>query len=333
MTRALVVPRPGDLHVARAADDGPLRHGEARVRVAHVGICGSDHELLAGTRDPAFVRYPVVPGHEWSGTVVELGPGTDPRLLHRPVVGEGFRYCGECSACRRGETNLCLAGYDETGFTRPGACADELRLPARLLHVLPDDADLRAAALIEPAACMAAAVRRAAPEPGERVAVVGGGTLGLLATQLLAAVSPAILLVVDPRPRPAAGPSGATEVATPEEAARRRGGFDLVLETAGARGTGRLAVTLARRGGRVVLAGLNGGVDDPIPPAELVAAAVSVHTVFGAPSRAWSDAVAALADGRLRPLPLISDEFVLEDAPRVLGPDAVLPVGKVLLHP
>ena len=71
-----------------------------------------------------------------------------------------------------------------------------LRLPARLLHVLPDDADLRAAALLEPAACVAEACLLAAPVPGERVAVVGGGTLGLLSAQLLRASSPRELVVV-----------------------------------------------------------------------------------------------------------------------------------------
>ncbi|MEJ8279500.1 zinc-dependent alcohol dehydrogenase [Pseudonocardia spirodelae] len=315
------------------AGEGPPAHGEVRVAVAYAGICGSDREIVAGTRAAGFVRYPVVPGHEWSGTVVELGPGTDPRLLGRRVVGEGFRFCGACTACRRGDTNLCLSGYDETGFTRPGACADELRLPARLLHVLPDDADLRAAALIEPAACMAEAVLAARPRPGERVAVVGGGTLGLLAVQLLAAHSPAELLVVDPRPRPEALACGAGEVRTPAAARSGAGRFDLVLEAAGARGTGRLAVSLARRGGRVVLTGLFGGADDDLPPAELVSAAVTVHTVFGAPSRAWTEAVSAFVDGRLRPLALVSDVHVLEDARGLLTPDAPVPGGKVLLHP
>lgn len=106
------------------------------------------------------------------------------------TVAEGFRACGRCERCRYGETSLCTAGYDETGFTRPGAFADHLVVPARLLHPLADDADLRAAALLEPAAVVAAAVRAGTPEPGERIAVLGAGTLGLLAVQLLAAVSP-----------------------------------------------------------------------------------------------------------------------------------------------
>ncbi|MFP5068350.1 zinc-dependent alcohol dehydrogenase [Pseudonocardia nantongensis] len=332
-SRSLLVERPGEIRIVTGAPFGAPGHDEALVRVAYAGICGSDRELVAGTRAPGYVRYPVVPGHEWSGTVVDLGPEADPRLLGRKVVGEGFRYCGRCTACRRGDTNLCLSGYDETGFTRPGACADLLRLPARLLHPLPDDADLRAAALVEPAACVADAVRVARLSPGERVAVVGGGTLGLLAVQLAAAHTPSELLVVDPRPRPVAAACGASGVLSPDQADRYRGTFDAVIECAGTYGTGRAAISLLRRGGRVVLTGLNGGADVALSPAELVARAVTVRTVFGAPSRAWSDAVAALGDGRLRPEPLISDELLLDDAGTALAPDAAVPDGKVLLRP
>ncbi|WP_280218593.1 zinc-dependent alcohol dehydrogenase [Nocardia neocaledoniensis] len=331
--RALVVRGPGELGIEAVSEALPLVHGEALIEVAFAGVCGSDRELVAGTRDPRFVRYPIVPGHEWSGTVVALGPGTDSQLLGRKVVGEGFRYCGACSACRSGATNLCHAGYDETGFTRPGACADLLRVPARLLHILSDDSDLRAAALLEPAACVAAAVLAVGVSPGERIAVVGGGTLGLLATQLLAAYSPAELIVIDPRPRRIAVESGASDQRTPEQASVLAAQFDLVVEAAGAHGSGRLALDLVRRGGRVALTGLHGGEDVTIAPAELVSSAVTIHTVFGAASNAWTYAVRALTTGALLPGLLIGDEYELDKAARVLTSDAPRPSGKVLFHP
>ncbi|MFD2422324.1 zinc-dependent alcohol dehydrogenase [Amycolatopsis pigmentata] len=330
MSRAVLIERPRSLRVVPVEPARPAP-GEAVVRVAWSGICGSDREVLAGTRDGAFVRYPVTPGHEWSGTVVEVGDGVDPSLLGKPVVGEGFRNCGRCTPCRRGDTNLCRAGYDETGFTRPGAWADELVLPARLLHELPPGADLRAAALLEPAACVADACLKAQAVPGERVAVVGGGTLGMLATQLLAAGGPGELTVVDPRKERAALASrfGASWC-RPEDAPDA---FDVVVETAGAPGTGVLAVSLTRRGGRTVLTGLAGTETEPLVPAELVGAAVTVHTVFGAPSRAWSHAVRAFAAGLLDPRPLVTHEFPLEQAGKALETTSGQGAGKVLLHP
>ncbi|HVV14241.1 zinc-dependent alcohol dehydrogenase [Amycolatopsis sp.] len=332
MSRAVSIEQPESLRVVRAEPQLP-EHGEAVVRVAWSGICGSDRELFAGTRAEGYVRYPVIPGHEWSGTVVELGPGTDPELLGKKVVGEGFRNCGRCAACRRGDTNLCQAAYDETGFTQPGAWANELRLPARLLHELPEDADLKAAALLEPAACMAAACLKANAVPGERVAVVGGGTLGMLAVQLLAVGGPGELVVVDPRlDRAELARRFGASARTPDEELEP---FDVVVEAAGAPGSGSLAIRLTRRGGRVVLTGLAGTETEPIAPADLVASAVTVHTVFGAPSRAWSHAVRAFTAGLLDPLPLVTHEFPIDEAARALATlaDPTAPTGKILLHP
>jgi 2-desacetyl-2-hydroxyethyl bacteriochlorophyllide A dehydrogenase len=311
--------------------------GEALVRIAWAGICGSDREVLAGGRPAEFVRYPVVPGHEWSGTVVSVGADVDAGLVGRPVVGENFRSCQRCAACRRGDTNLCQAGYQESGFTLPGAWADYLTVPARLLHVLPEGADLRAAAGLEPSACVAAACLKGAPVPGEVVAVVGGGTLGLLATQLLRACHPAELSVVEPRADRAAlaGRCGASAVLTPEQATAEAGRFDLVVEAAGAPGTARLAVALARRGGRVVLTGLPASDDRPLSAADLVLGEITVHTVFGAPSRAWSHAVRAFVAGALDPALLVTHELSLDqvgDAFALLADEHAGAV-KVLLRP
>ncbi|GGY84624.1 zinc-dependent alcohol dehydrogenase [Streptomyces nitrosporeus] len=336
LSRSLTVEGPGVHRLGR----GPLPEpgpGEVRVRVAAAGICMSDREVYDGHRDPAFVRYPLVPGHEWSGTVDAVGQGVDPALLGRRTVAEGFRACGRCARCREGETSLCTAGYDETGFTRPGAFADHLVVPARLLHPLADDADLRAAALLEPAAVTAAAVRAGAPEPGERVAVLGAGTLGLLAVQLLAAYSPAELAVIDPRRRRAAAGLGfgASEARGPGEAEEVRGRYDLVVETAGAPTTAADACLLARRGGRVVLTGMFAPGAAGIDPVHLSLNRLTVRGVFGASSAAWTYAVRAFTAGVLDPAPLITHEFPLErfaEAVALVGagdPET----GKVLLRP
>lgn len=338
--RAVYIDEPGRLRVAAAQPRAP-GVGEALIRVAWAGICGSDREVLAGSRSARFVRYPVTPGHEWSGTVAAVGADTDPALVGEPVVGEGFRSCGRCTACRRGDTNLCEADYDETGFTTPGAWADYLTVPARLLHVLPAGCDLRAAAALEPSAVVAAACLKAAQVPGERVAVVGAGTLGLLATQLLHAGHPAELTVVDPRGDRAgtAKRCGATELLTPERAEREAGRFDLVVEAAGASGAARLAVRLARRGGRVVLTGIPGTDAAPertdLSPAELVLDEITVHTVFGAPSRAWSHAVRAFASGAIDPTMVITHEVALDDVAEAFSilADEHANAVKVLLRP
>ncbi|MEU1043196.1 alcohol dehydrogenase catalytic domain-containing protein, partial [Streptomyces sp. NPDC005907] len=249
MSGAVVVDAPGE-HRLTAHEPVRPASGEALVRVHAVGICGSDREVYQGNRPEGYVRYPLTPGHEWSGTVEAVGAGVPPELVGRKVVGEGFRNCQVCDRCHAGETTLCTAGYEETGFTQPGAMASTLTLPARLLHVLPEDADLTAAALLEPAACIAAAALKANARPGERVAVVGTGTLGMFAVQFLHAGSPAELLVVGTR-RDREGLSrdfGATGFRTRDE--KLPGGFDVVIETAGSGGGARPPPPPRRRGGR-----------------------------------------------------------------------------------
>lgn len=311
--------------------------GEARVRVHAVGVCGSDRELYRGTRPADYVRYPVIPGHEWSGTVDDVGDGVPAALVGRKVVGEGFRNCQMCERCHEGESTLCTAGYDETGFTVPGAMAPTLTLPARLLHPLPDDADLTAAALLEPAACAAAAALCAGVRPGARVAVVGTGTLGLLTLQLLAALSPAQLSAVGRHPehRARALACGATDHRTSEHL-DGLGGFDVVVEAAGAATTACTAAALLRRGGRLVLTGIPGPGADRLDPTDLVVRRLDVRTVFGAPPAAWAHAVRAFAAGLLDPLALVTHRLPLADFARALdlvgGTDPN--VGKVLLlHP
>ncbi|MCX3059980.1 zinc-dependent alcohol dehydrogenase [Streptomyces beihaiensis] len=331
---AVVVEAPGSHRLVphSPAEPGP---GEARVRVHAVGICGSDREVYQGNRPEGYVRYPLTPGHEWSGTVEAVGDGVPGALTGRKVVGEGFRNCQVCERCHAGETTLCTAGYEETGFTRPGAMATTLTLPARLLHVLPDDADLTAAALLEPAACVAAAALRAEAVPGQRVAVVGTGTLGMFAVQFLAAAAPAELLVVGTRDERAAlsRQFGATDF-------RLRTGelpddFDVVIETAGSASAARTAASLLRRGGRLVLTGIPAAGADGLDPTDLVVRQLEVRTVFGAPPAAWAHAVRAFGAGLLDPAPLVTHELPLDrftEAIDLVGAGDPK-VGKVLLRP
>lgn len=184
---------------------------------------------------------------------------------------------------------------------------------------------------------VAGAVRAGRPEPGERIAVVGAGTLGLLAVQFLAAYAPGELTVIEPRAgRAALAPAfGAHEILTPAEAEGRRGTYDLVVETAGAPTTAASSCLLARRGGRVVLTGMFTTGATGIDPVHLSLSQLTVRSVFGAPSAAWSFAVRAFTAGLLDPGPLISHEFPLEryaEAVALVG-GGDPGTGKVLLRP
>jgi threonine dehydrogenase-like Zn-dependent dehydrogenase len=337
VSTAVVIEAPGEHRLVPHEPRQP-EAGEALVRVHAAGICGSDREVYQGNRPEGYVRYPLTPGHEWSGTVERVGPGVPAGLVGRGVVGEGFRNCQVCDRCHAGETTLCTAGYEETGFTQPGAMATTLTLPARLLHVLPDGADLTAAALLEPAACVAAAALKANAVPGERVAVVGTGTLGMFAVQFLRAASPGELLVVGTRRdrEELSRRFGATGFCTKDTVGSApAGGFDVVIETAGSADAARTAAALLRRGGRLVLTGIPAPGADGLDPTDLVVRQLEVHTVFGAPPDAWAHAVRVFAAGLLDPRPLITHELPLGEFSRAieLVGSGDPKVGKVLLLP
>jgi 2-desacetyl-2-hydroxyethyl bacteriochlorophyllide A dehydrogenase len=310
--RAVVVERPGAATLQRVPrpEPGP---GEVLVRVGAAGICGSDVEVLEGRRPARYVRYPIIPGHEWAGMVAAVGRGVENVDEGDAVVAEGFRACGDCARCREGRTNLCAAEYAETGFTHAGAFADFLCVPAHLVHRLPPETDLAAAAVLEPAACVAQGLLETDLRPGLTVAVVGSGTLGLLAVALLSQISPARLALVGTRaPRLALGTAmGATETWNVRQDEYPAPGFDLVFEAAGTPAGARTAIELARRGGTVVLEGISGepgGIDADA----VVLGHLRVQGIFGASRNAWRWVTELFAAGLLDTKPLVTHSFPLE---------------------
>ncbi len=328
--RALVIASPGSIGLQDAPElvPGP---GEIVARPAYTGICGTDLELLAGVVDPAYVRYPLVLGHEWSGVIEAVGPGVTGLEPGQRVIAEGVIPDRVCTECVRGNTNLC-AVYDEIGFTRPGAAADQLLVPAQVVHVLGPSVSLLEAALTEPAAVAWRAIRRVEPVPGERVAVVGDGTVALITAHLLGLYSPGELIVCGQRPAQAelAAELGATAFSVGDPG----GGFDLVVEAAGPAGAVERAFGLAGRGGRVVLLGLAGnGVTARLPIDDVVNNDLQISASFSYTSAAWAEVTALFGSGRVRLTPLITHRFPLdayEEAFEVLR-ESSGPRGKVML--
>ena len=329
--RALVITQPGSIGLVDAPElvPGP---GEVVARPVYTGICGTDLELLAGVVDPAYVRYPLVPGHEWSGVSEAVGPGATGLEPGQPVIAEGIVPDRTCAECVQGHTNLCLV-YDELGFTRAGTAADQVLLPAQVVHVLGGSVSLLEAALAEPAAVAWRAIGRGHPHPGERVAVVGDGTLALITAHLLRLYSPAELIVCGQRPAQAglAASLGATGFVVEDPDTR----FDLVIEAAGTAGAVERAFGLARRGGRVVLVGLAGNnVAARFPIDDTVNNDLLISASFSYTSAAWAEVSALLGSGRIRLAPLITHRFPLDAYEEAFGVlrDSSGPRGKVMLE-
>jgi 2-desacetyl-2-hydroxyethyl bacteriochlorophyllide A dehydrogenase len=292
------------------------------IRSHTVGICGSDVELYRGIRPAGYYHYPVIPGHEWAGEVVAIGKRVRTILPGDKVVSEGFLFCGTCRNCRMGLTNLCEAGYDEIGFTRPGGMAEYVAVPARLVHPLPPDSSLELAALLEPTAVVVHGFLHAQPLAGGTVIVLGDGNIGLLAVQVARLYSPATLVLLGSRDeRLQMGQRlGATHTLNVRQndpqalidSLTGGRGADLVFE-GGNRPTGvEQSINFARRGGTVVLEGIAGtGARLNLESDIFALKHLTVFGIFGANAAAWTYAVQIFSTGLLQLAPLISHRFPL----------------------
>lgn len=306
MARALTTCGDGK---ALLAERPPLSPQPGQVLVAPqvVGLCGTDLELIDGLVDEAFVRYPLVLGHEWVGVAVSGSQGLDPGDL---VAVEGIVPCWHCEQCRSGATNLCET-YDEVGFTRDGAAADDVLVPSGLVHRLPPGTSVEDVVMVEPASVVYHGLSRLPSRPGLQCLVVGDGTVALLAVQLLRLWAPGRLVLAGRRRGQAAlaRAAGADEVIgeAPKQA------FDLVVEAAGTNEAVLSALGAARRGGTVLLLGLppHGSVA-PVPVDDLVNGDLLVRASFGYSSSSFSRALGLIVGGQLKPRVLVTHRYSLE---------------------
>ncbi len=261
--KALIYTAPHALEY-RDAPDPQAADGTALIRVAHVGICGSDMHAWAGHDDrrPA----PLILGHEAAGTIV-AGPGAGTRVTVNPLVT-----CGRCQDCRAGRTNLCAERQIISMPPREGAFAELLAMPPGNLVPIPDGVPTHKAALAEPLACGWHAVRRGAgalPRPlaEARCLVLGGGAIGLGAALVLLAEGAAEVHLAEPHAaRRAAAHAAADGRLTAFDPATQAGpeGVDLVIDGVGVEATRAAASAAARPGGVIVHIGLGsaaGGLD------------------------------------------------------------------------
>jgi 2-desacetyl-2-hydroxyethyl bacteriochlorophyllide A dehydrogenase len=316
--KAVVIERPNEVAFVEIETPSP-GPGEVLVRSCVAGVCRTDLEILhGGLTDPRLVTFPLVPGHEWSGTVAEVGAGVADLEPGTRVVCEGMVPCNRCRRCKAGQTNFC-EHYDQIGFTRGGGYGEYVVVPRHVVHRLPDAVSFDAAVLVEPASCVFGGLERGRPRPGEAIGVIGIGTLGSLAVTLARLHSPGALVAYGIRPEElrfaeSLGADATVHVGEVDAAAETRrlvgDGLDLVLETAGAAGAVELATRLVRPGGRVVLLGLAGeGRVLELPADRIMLGDLDVIGSFSYTTSTWSRVVDLLTGGVVDFEPLVTHRF------------------------
>jgi len=212
-------------------DDPVAGDGEVIVEVVSSSICGTDFGLVAMGSEGYTL------GHEFAGTVDGVLYAVEPAV-----------YCGVCDECRAGHTQRCTGDHSNMGVFSDGGLSDRARVPAYALTALPDGLPVADACLVEPAAVSWHGVRRAQITPGERVAVVGGGSIGLLAVASARSMGHEVALEArHPHQHEAGRRLGATAPS---------GAYDVVIEAAGSESGLARCAELTRPGGRIVLLGV-----------------------------------------------------------------------------
>jgi threonine dehydrogenase-like Zn-dependent dehydrogenase len=283
------------------------------LEVRSSSICGTDLGFLAmGPLDFTF-------GHEFAGIVDGVPYAVEPTL-----------FCGACAECLAGHTQRCVGEHSNLGIFIDGGLADRVRVPRENLVALPEGLDVADAFLVEPASVAWHGVVRAAIQPGERVVVLGGGSIGLLAVAAARTMGHHVDLEArHPHQRLAGERLGA---GTPS------GEYDVVIEAAGSESGIARCTELARPGGRVVLLGVFHGLV-PVPGAMTL---VKELTWVGAMAyerhdgtREVDEVAAMLAAQPDIARTLVTHRFPLDDAAEAFRVAADRSAGaiKVVLHP
>lgn len=230
------------------------REGEVLIKVKLAGICGTDVDLASGKRKDA--PAPLIPGHEFMGEVAEVC-GADPNLIGKRVVAEPTLSCGWCGSCRRGYAHVC-EHLQVLGVHADGAFAEYVKVPAEKVYEVPEGIPDHLAAMTEPVAVAVHVVRRANPQVGDAVMVVGGGPIGLLVAQVARFSGAGQVVVVEiSSHRLNIARSLGFETLDPAGAAPddMRGTMDVVFEVSGSAAGMDRAVRSLRPRGRLLVVG------------------------------------------------------------------------------
>jgi threonine dehydrogenase-like Zn-dependent dehydrogenase len=317
--RAFVITGPGRAGVRdiEPPEPGP---GQVVVDVERAGVCGTDVEFFTGHMvylRTGEARYPVRIGHEWCGVVTQAGDEASASWLGQRVTGDTMLGCGHCDRCRRGRQHLCADRF-EIGIRGgwPGALAEQLLVPASALLPLPDRIGATAGALVEPGGNALRAVRAAQVGTGQRLLVMGPGTIGLLAALIARAGGAEVhLLGRDDRSLRFARSLGFGQAWVRDTLPRVP--FDAVIDASTGVELPALAAELVEPGGRISYIGLS-AEPSLLDTRTLVLKDVTATGVLSA-SGGLAETISRYADGAVDPEPIVAATVGLDEVATVLA--------------
>jgi L-iditol 2-dehydrogenase len=322
--KALLLSEYKRLEIADLPDPTP-GHDEVLVKVAACGICGSDvhgYDGSSGRRIP-----PIVMGHEAAGTIAAVGTGVSGFAEGDRVTCDSTIFCGSCDNCRRGDVNLCdhrqVLGVSCAEFRRPGAFAQYVAVPSRVLYRLPENLSFNEAAMLEAVSVALHGVSLAQVSRSSAALVLGAGMIGLLTLQALRAAGCSRIFIADQDTTrlKLAEASGATATLSAhadvvEQVMHLTGGagVDLAIEAVGRNETVQASIDSVRKGGTVVLVG-NISPEVTLPLQKVVTRQLRLQGSCASAGE-YPRAIELMASGAIQVKPFITAVAPLEDGPR-----------------
>lgn len=316
------------------------KRGEVQVRVKFCGICGTDVHIFEGHKGSMDVVPPRILGHEFSGVVSAVGEGVTNLRPGDRVAGDVNYSCGCCEPCLQGQVHFCenLRGV---GTALDGAFAEYICIPAAAAVPLPASLDDKAGSMAEPVSCCLHGIDLTGIRHGDRVLVIGAGSIGLVMLQLARHGGAATVAVSEPSAarRELALKLGADFCIDPAEGdaagVLRRGGIerlDKVIDCAGTVATAEFAVDIAGKGATVMLFGLTAPDDEMrLKPFTLFQKELTLKSSFVNP-HTFSRAIRVLEAGLVRTDDIITDIYPLRDIQRVFAEQLYRKNGKTLIE-
>jgi 2-desacetyl-2-hydroxyethyl bacteriochlorophyllide A dehydrogenase len=305
--RAVVISEPGKVEIQEKPDPEPSA-GEVLVRVRACGICGTDVHIFKGEY---LGEYPIIPGHEFAGTVEAVGEGVTAFRPGEHVAVEPNICCDKCRMCLINEENFC-ENWQAIGVTRPGAMADLVVAPEKNVFDI-GPLNFKAGAFMEPLSCVLHGVEKLQVRSGDRTLIIGAGPIGCLLLQTMLARGAGETLVADLsdvrlQKAKELGASEAVNTSKGWEPVEElgNGGYDIVIEAAGVAKLTEKTVDLARPGGQILWFGVTPReAEAMIKPFEVFHKGLTVYSSYTSRRNSIS-ALRMMQTGRILTDPLVS---------------------------
>jgi len=322
--KAITFKSKGEYEFSRDYPVPEPRENDVIVEVSQCGLCGTDVHIYNGEFE---ANFPVVIGHEFSGTVEEVGSEVTKFSPGDRITVNPNTICNRCEFCRSGRENLCVT-LPGLGVNSDGGFAEYARVPERCVYSIPDTVSFTEAAFAEPLSCAINGINNARIEKGDDILVLGSGPTGLLLTQLARISGAAKVVSTAKRGKrlEMAEQLGATETVDVTEVdlvdavteVLGEDGADVIIEAVGTEKTMKQSIQLAKPGGRVVWFGVaSPELEIPVKPFEIYRKELTIQGSFVNPYTT-QDAVDLLAEDKIEVNELVTHRFGLDEFDRAI---------------